>query len=60
MKDFKADSINVKQMSNIKGGGVDITMDDVKVNITKYKGIKSLATEQDTRVEVSGTVTIEK
>lgn len=36
MKKFKAQSIDVKQMSNIRGG-IDITLDNLKINITKLK-----------------------
>jgi len=57
MKKFKAKSIDVKQMSNIRGG-IDITLDNVKINITKLK--KDVALSQDKAVEISGTLTVEQ
>jgi hypothetical protein len=55
MKKFRAESIDMKQMSNIRGGDVEITLDDVKIFQTK----NSVAVSSDTKVEVSGTITIE-
>ncbi len=57
MKKFKAQSIDVKQMSNIRGG-IDITLDNLKINITKLK--KAVALSQDKAVEISGTLTVEQ
>lgn len=57
MKKFKAQSIDVKQMSNIRGG-IDITLDNLKINISKLK--KEVALSQDKAVEISGTLTMEQ
>lgn len=57
MKKFKAQSIDVKQMSNIRGG-IDITLDNLKINITKLK--TEVALSQDKAVEISGTLTVEQ
>ena len=57
MKKFKAESIDIKQMSNIRGGDVEVTLDDLKVNVTKKKN--NVAVKNDTKIEIAGTVTIE-
>lgn len=57
MKKFKVQSIDVKQMSNIRGG-IEVSLDNLKINVTKLK--KEVAMSQDTKVEVSGTLTIEQ
>lgn len=43
-------------MSNVRGG-IDIILDNLKVNITKLKNIE---VSQDSQVEVSGTLTVEQ
>ncbi len=58
MKKFNASSIDMKQMSDVRGGGVDVTFDNVKVNMTKAKQ-HEMRLAEDFRVEVSGTVTVE-
>lgn len=57
MKNFKAQKLDVKKMSNIRGG-IDISLDNLKINITKLK--KEVAVSQDTKIEISGTLNVEQ
>lgn len=57
MKKFKAQKIDVKKMSNIRGG-IDISLDNLKINLTKQK--KEVALNQDTKIEISGTLNVEQ
>ena len=58
MERFKAKSIDLKQMSNVRGGGTEITLDNLIIKITKLK--KEVIAEGDTKIEVSGTVEVEQ
>lgn len=57
MKKFKAKSLDIKQMSNIRGG-INITLDNLKINMTKLK--KELISQTDQTIEISGTLTVEQ
>jgi hypothetical protein len=57
MKKFKTKLIDLKKMSNIRGGDTKITFKDLSLAYTK----KALViANEDTVVEVSGTITVEK
>lgn len=58
MKKFKASSMDLQQMSDVRGGGMDITIKDVKIHMTKKEN-KLVAVAQDQSIEISGTVTYE-
>jgi hypothetical protein len=57
MKKFKTNSIDLKKMETIRGGGTEITLDNLTINKTKLK--PQVLTSEDTTIEVSGTVNVE-
>jgi len=57
MKKFKANSVNLKKMSNIRGGGTEVTLKDLKVTLTKKAQVIS---SEDTTIEVSGSIEVEQ
>lgn len=58
MKKFKARSMDLKTMSDIKGGDINVTLKDLVVKTTKASK-QAIATETNLTIEVSGTITIE-
>ena len=58
MEKFKAKSIDLKQMSNVRGGDDPvITNFDITIKITKKSAV---IVDSDKQIEITGTVTIEK
>ncbi len=58
MKNFKAEIINIKIMSDIRGGG-DITHDTTILWSRKTKQ-KSVSLAEDKAIEIVGTITIDR
>jgi hypothetical protein len=58
MKKFKAESVDMKKMSNIRGGD-DITHDTTILLSRKTKQ-KAISVEEDKSIEIVGTITIDK
>ena len=57
MKKFIANSIDLKKMETIRGGDTEITLDNLTINKTKLK--QQVLADEDTKIEVSGTVNVE-
>ncbi len=58
MKKFKAESIDMRQMSNIRGGD-DITHDTTILWSRKTRQ-KAVSVEEDKPIEIVGTITIDR
>lgn len=58
MKDFQADIINIKTMSDIRGGG-DVTH-DTKILLSRKTKQKAVSLAEDEATEIVGTITIDR